>query len=154
MAASLWEVELAFCTVHTVSFRATWTVLPYSIVVICWHGLTQRAQRIFKARAKTKKQMEESSRAIARHGYRTATFAVIDAQSVGGGGGTNEGGPTGASSFDESGGGLRSTKQSSIEVSEKEEGVEGGKEGEEGEGGGGGGGGGGGSLEKQVCDYS
>ena len=44
---SLWEVELAFCTVHTVSFRATWAVFPYSIVVLCWHGLAQRAEQVF-----------------------------------------------------------------------------------------------------------
>jgi len=48
VAATLWEVELAFCTVHTVAFRATWAVFPYSIVVLCWHGLAVRAQIIFR----------------------------------------------------------------------------------------------------------
>jgi len=48
VAATLWEVELAFCTVHTVAFRATWAVFPYSIVALCWLGLASRANIIFK----------------------------------------------------------------------------------------------------------
>ncbi len=57
VAASLWEVELAFCSIHTVTFRATWAVFPYSLVVLCWQGLALRANSMFKSRDKGKVNM-------------------------------------------------------------------------------------------------
>ena len=62
-------------------FRATWAVFPYSIVVLCWHGLALRAQQIFKAKAKARRKMMEGSSskmAMARQGYKAATIAVIN----------------------------------------------------------------------------
>lgn len=46
VARSRWEVELAFCTVHTITSRATWAVFPYTLLVLCWHGLALRAGKI------------------------------------------------------------------------------------------------------------
>lgn len=74
VAAALWEVNLAFCTIHTITFRATWAVFPYSIVVLCWHGLIHRVDRIF---GKTPVDMDDealddSSRAaMARIGFQS-----------------------------------------------------------------------------------
>ena len=42
MARSRWEVELAFCTLHTITSRVTWAVFPYTLLVLCWHGLALR----------------------------------------------------------------------------------------------------------------
>ncbi|CAB4059738.1 TAAR [Lepeophtheirus salmonis] len=46
VASGKWSVELAFCTVHAISSRATWAVLPYSIVVLSWLFVVHRATRI------------------------------------------------------------------------------------------------------------
>ena len=42
IARSRWEIELAFCTVHTLTSRVTWAVFPYTLLVLCWHGLALR----------------------------------------------------------------------------------------------------------------
>ncbi|QQP42418.1 Uncharacterized protein FKW44_017073 [Caligus rogercresseyi] len=46
VASGRWSVELAFCTVHAISSRATWAVLPYSLVALSWLLLADRARRI------------------------------------------------------------------------------------------------------------
>jgi len=80
VARTLWEVELAFCTVHTVSFRATWAVFPYSIVVLCWHGLAQRAEQVFHRSGNESVESCEDLSALPGIGMRTATIAVIEKQ--------------------------------------------------------------------------
>ncbi|XP_040580188.1 uncharacterized protein [Lepeophtheirus salmonis] len=47
VASEKWSVELAFCTIHTLSARATWAVLPYSIIVLNWLFVINRATKIF-----------------------------------------------------------------------------------------------------------
>jgi len=42
VATLRWKVELAFCAVYTLTTRVTWAVFPYTIVVLCWHGLATR----------------------------------------------------------------------------------------------------------------
>ncbi len=79
VAMSLWKVELAFCTVHTVTFRATWAVFPYSIVVLCWLGLATRAEKIFGKKEGDEGEEEEMA-SLARIGLRTATIAVVESQ--------------------------------------------------------------------------
>ena len=69
VAATLWEVELAFCSIHTISFRATWVVFPYSLVALCWHGLVERMQRMFK------KDLTGSTRDIVSFRKRTSCIA-------------------------------------------------------------------------------
>jgi len=49
VATSRWKVELAFCAVYTLTTRATWAVFPYTIVVLCWHGLASRVGMLLAA---------------------------------------------------------------------------------------------------------
>ena len=131
---------MAFNQMHTLYYRATWAVFPYSLVVLCWYGLAQRAQQIFKGDKSEVINVQhvkkctvcciyvsahllfacfqygsregDSSTAIVRSGYRTATVAVIEADVDPCRPGLDEGtlqlAPGGVS--------LTGTKQSSIEV--------------------------------------
>lgn len=45
-----WEIDITFCTIYTITSRATWAVFPYTIISICSLGLFKRATKIFIVR--------------------------------------------------------------------------------------------------------
>ncbi|QQP42173.1 Uncharacterized protein FKW44_016754 [Caligus rogercresseyi] len=55
-----WSVELAFCMVYTLSSRATWAVLPYTILVLSWLFVVNRATRILGFLFPTSKKKGDS----------------------------------------------------------------------------------------------
>ena len=76
VARSRWEVELAFCTVHTVTSRATWAVFPYTLFVLCWHSLALRAGRIIHNCA-VKKSMAVTADAAQVTFYRVHRMVIL-----------------------------------------------------------------------------
>lgn len=74
VARSRWEVELAFCTVHTITSRATWAVFPYTLLVLCWHGLALRAGQII---ASVKENKLTSTTTDAPKGYLLGATGVM-----------------------------------------------------------------------------
>lgn len=71
VARARWHVELAFCTVHTITSRATWAVFPYTLVVLCWHGLAHRAGNILQSN-----DDPHDISSVAARGYLTGSAAV------------------------------------------------------------------------------
>jgi len=57
VACQRWEIELAFCTVHTITSRSTWVVFPYTLLFLCWHSLALRAGKIVSLIKEKKKQL-------------------------------------------------------------------------------------------------
>ena len=46
VAAHVLESEIAFCLLYTFSFRLTWAILPWSIVLGCWLSLMPGARKL------------------------------------------------------------------------------------------------------------
>ena len=46
VAAHVLETDVAFCLLYTFSYRLTWAVLPWSLVLCCWLSLLPRARRL------------------------------------------------------------------------------------------------------------
>ena len=46
VAAHVLQSDIAFCLLYTFSYRLTWAVLPWSIVLCCWLSLIPRIKRL------------------------------------------------------------------------------------------------------------